>query len=63
MSIDWEALYSGNNVGARDARLEVSRLTCRECGGVQEGCTCEPDTERTTTPDRAAGSVENTEER
>lgn len=39
MAIDWEALYSGES--ASDARMEVVRLTCRECGGFQEGCTCE----------------------
>ena len=39
MAIDFEAVYSAR--AATDHRMEVSRLTCKECGGLQEGCTCE----------------------
>ena len=39
MKTDWEAIYSGQR--ATDARMEVSRLTCNVCGGLQEECSCE----------------------
>jgi hypothetical protein len=40
---DWEALYSGES--ASDARMEVVRLTCKECGGFQESCIYEDEPE------------------
>lgn len=39
--VEWEAVYSG--LGATDARMECNRLRCKECGGLQEGCTCCPE--------------------
>lgn len=39
MSTDWESIYSGEK--ATDHHMECVRLRCRECGGFQEGCTCE----------------------
>lgn len=38
VKIDWQAVYSGEK--ARDANMEVARLACKRCGGLQEGCTC-----------------------
>ena len=43
MNINWETVYSG--VAARDHHMECCRLRCKECGGFQEGCTCDPDQE------------------
>lgn len=47
---DWGCLYSGKV--ARDAHMEVSRLTCKTCGGLQDECTCEnhPDCKHCTHP-------------
>jgi hypothetical protein len=39
MKIDWGSLYSG--MTATDTRMEVLRLACKVCGGLQEQCTCE----------------------
>jgi hypothetical protein len=38
---DFEQVYAGKK--GTDARIEVSRLTCKVCGGFQEGCTCDPE--------------------
>ena len=38
MATDWESVYSGQK--ATDARMEVMRLACKVCGGLQDDCEC-----------------------
>lgn len=38
MATDWGSVYSGT--AAADHRMEVNRLACKICGGLQEECEC-----------------------